>query len=193
MHPQPPIPDAWRPHPPQDAPGVAPVRLTAGLAALVLAAACTMQAAPGAGPSAAPGPSAATSDAGLLGPTNAFRAGLGLAPLSRDATLDAAASAHARDMAANGFMDHRGSDGSTLGTRARKPGCTWTGLAENIARGQSTPEAALSAWTGSPGHRRNLAGPYERMGQARAGDVWVAVYGMACRQFGTVDAAAPVG
>ncbi len=154
-----------------------------------------MQAAP---PTDAPaamsaaGPGASTT-AGLLGPTNAFRAGQGLPPLIADDRLDAAALAHARDMGRNGFFGHRGSDGSSVGTRARVPGCIWTGLSENLAKGQDTPEAALSAWIASPGHRRNLLGPYERMGQARAGDLWVAVYGTACRALRTVDAAAPVG
>ncbi len=96
-------------------------------------------------------------------------------------------------MTANGFFAHAGSDGSTVSDRARVPGCTWTGLAENIASGQTSPDAALTAWINSPGHRRNLLGPYERMGQARAGDLWVGVYGMSCRALRTVDAAPSPG
>ena len=161
--------------------------------ALVLAAGCTMQAPPPQTPPAAATGPGATTAAGLLGPTNAFRAAEGLPPLRPDDRLDAAALAHARDMAANSFFSHAGSDGSTVGNRARMPGCTWTGLSENIAKGQTTPEAAISAWITSPGHRSNLLGPYERMGQARAGDLWVGVYGTACRSLRTVDAARPLG
>ena len=130
--------------------------LTLGLCALLLAGACTTQTvsttnAPAAASTGAP----ATTAAGLLGPTNAFRASQGLPPLRPDPRLDAAALAHARDMAANGFFAHAGSDGSTVSDRARVPGCTWTGLAENIASGQTSPEAATAAWINSPGHRRN--------------------------------------
>jgi len=168
---------------------------------LVLAAGCTMQDPPPQDPptgAASPAPTTAattraTTTAGLLGPTNAFRAAEGLPPLRPDDRLDAAALDHARDMAGNGFFGHAGSDGSTVGNRARMPGCTWSGLSENIAKGQTTPEAAISAWIASPGHRRNLLGPYERMGQARAGDLWVGVYGTACRALRTVDAARPLG
>ena len=173
------------------------MRLPVCLAALSLAAACTTGAMPAttptAGPAVPPAAASPTTGAGLLAQANAFRADQGLAPLRADATLDAAALAHARDMAANGFFSHSGSDGSTVGNRARVPGCTWTGLSEHIAKGQTTPEAAMSAWIVSPGHRRNLLGPYERMGQAQAGDLWVAVFGTACRALRTVDAAPPLG
>jgi uncharacterized protein YkwD len=173
------------------------MRLPACLAALALAAACTTGTTPAATPTTGaavpPAATSPTTGAGLLVQANAFRADQGLAPLRADAALDAAALAHARDMATNGFFSHAGSDGSTVGNRARMPGCTWTGLSENIAKGQTTPEAAMSAWIASPGHRRNLLGPYERMGQARAGDLWVAVFGTTCRALRTVDAASPLG
>jgi uncharacterized protein YkwD len=167
--------------------------ITALCLSLALATGCTMQTMPPEGPPSAGTGTAATTSAGLLGPTNAFRAAEGLPPLRPDDRLNSAALVHARDMAGNGFFSHRGSDGSTVGNRVRASGCTWTGLSENIAKGQSSPDAALAAWIDSPGHRRNLLGPYERMGQARAGDLWVGVYGTACRAIRTVDAAGPLG
>jgi uncharacterized protein YkwD len=123
---------------------------------------------------------AATADAGLLALVNGYRASQGLPALRSAAALDAAAMAHARDMTSKGFFGHTGSNGSTVGARVRSQGCSWTGVAENIATGQQTPEAAMTTWLNSPGHRRNIMGPYTQMGQARVGNTWVTVFASGC-------------
>lgn len=128
-----------------------------------------------------------------MAPLNAARASAGLPLLVSDHRLDSAALAHATDMAANGFFAHAGSDGSTPGKRALAAGCRWTRVAENIASGQTIPAAAIELWLQSPGHRANILGPYDRLGQARAGTIWVTVFATGCDATARVDAARSSG
>lgn len=87
---------------------------------------------------------------------NDYRAGKGRAPLTYSTTLEAAASVHARDMAARGFFDHQGSDGSSVGTRVTRQGYGWCFVAENIAKGQGSLAEVIQGWANSRGHRRNM-------------------------------------
>ncbi|MCV3272987.1 CAP domain-containing protein [Roseobacter sinensis] len=87
---------------------------------------------------------------------NEYRAREGRAPLAYSAALEAAARVHADDMAARGFFDHRGSDGSTVGARVTGQGYGWCFVAENIAQGQRTLGEVMRSWAGSRGHRRNM-------------------------------------
>ncbi|MBX3611179.1 MAG: CAP domain-containing protein [Hydrogenophaga sp.] len=73
-----------------------------------------------------------------------------------DARLAQAAERHGTDMAINRFFDHTGSDGSSVGTRVTASGYAWTVVAENLASGQSSLNAALAAWLASTGHCQNL-------------------------------------
>lgn len=113
-------------------------------------------------------------------PVNAFRAGEGEAPLRRNAKADAAALAHARDMARQGFFGHKGSNGSSVGGRLKAAGCRFTGAAENIAKGQRSDAEVVAAWAASPGHRRNMLASYDQYGAARIGDTWVLVLASGC-------------
>lgn len=87
---------------------------------------------------------------------NDYRTSNGRAALAYSATLEAAAQAHAADMAARGFFDHGGSDGSTVGTRVSRQGYRWCFVAENIAQGQRSLGDVMQAWADSRGHRRNM-------------------------------------
>jgi uncharacterized protein YkwD len=162
------------------------MRLTVSLLALSILAACTTQTmqsptatSTATAPALAAAP-AATSDAGLIALMNDYRASQGRAPLAPAASLDAAALAHARDMTQNGFFSHNGSGGSTVGSRTRAAGCSWTGVSENIAQGQTTPSQAMTTWIASDGHRRNILGSYTQFGEARVGNTWVAVFASGC-------------
>ena len=89
--------------------------------------------------------------------------------LTLSATLTRAAAAHAADMAANGFMGHRGSDGSEVGVRVRRAGYLWRSVGENVAAGQPDAETVVQAWLDSPGHCVNLMGSqFSEMGVAFA-------------------------
>lgn len=60
----------------------------------------------------------------------------GLGTLFADDRLQAAARAHAVDMAQNDFFSHTGSDGSSVADRTTMAGYLWTTVGENIAAGQ---------------------------------------------------------
>ncbi|WP_249938042.1 CAP domain-containing protein, partial [Variovorax sp. 3P27G3] len=80
------------------------------------------------------------------------------AALSWNTKLDAAAARQSRDMVAKNFFDHTGSDGSTVGVRVTDAGYAWSGVAENIAAGQTSVASAMNSWQLSEGHCRNLMG-----------------------------------
>ena len=147
------------------------------LAAVALVTGCT-----GATTNVAPtvtSVSVAPASGSALSVVNAFRSAEGRAPLSRSSALQTVAERHAADMARNGFFSHTGSDGSSVGDRARAAGYGFCFIAENIAKGQGDLAAVMQSWTGSSGHRRNLlASKAREMGLARAsGTVWVMVLG----------------
>jgi uncharacterized protein YkwD len=89
--------------------------------------------------------------------TNAERATQGCAALRLDSQLVQAARGHSTDMARNAFFGHTGSDGKDPGARMADAGYDASGgWAENIAKGQATATAVMSAWLGSPEHRANI-------------------------------------
>ncbi|MFD0857779.1 CAP domain-containing protein [Roseovarius aquimarinus] len=103
----------------------------------------------------------------------------GLAPLDVSPRLVQAAAAHARDMQANGFFSHTGSNGSGIGDRARAAGYGFCFIAENIAKGQGSLAQVMEGWMGSTGHRRNILseGAREFALVEEAGNIWVMVLG----------------
>jgi uncharacterized protein YkwD len=106
-------------------------------------------------------------------------------PLRLNEKLSRAAAVHSDDMAARGFFSHDGSDGSSVMTRATRVGYNGRAVGENIASGQTTPEAAVDGWIKSPPHCANLMQPgFTEMGVAftvnRAspmGIYWTQVFG----------------
>ena len=106
----------------------------------------------------AAGPLAAQteSEAEVLALINAQRAAVGCPALVLNSQLDAAAEGHARAMAVQNFFSHTGKNGSKLKSRVRAAGYKGGRLAENIANGQKTASAVVSAWLGSGGHAKNI-------------------------------------
>ncbi|MBU2662572.1 CAP domain-containing protein [Actinoplanes bogorensis] len=89
--------------------------------------------------------------------TNAERTARGCKALRIDDRLVAAARAHSKDMVANNFFEHTGSDGSNFVTREVRAGYPRNGAsAENIAWGYRTPKQVVTGWMNSPGHRKNI-------------------------------------
>ncbi|MDU8929586.1 CAP domain-containing protein [Alisedimentitalea sp. MJ-SS2] len=111
--------------------------------------------------------------------TNQFRAQNGLGPLAVSPVLEAVAEVHGRDMAKKGIFSHTGSDGSSVGKRAKRQGYKFCLIAENIAKGQRSPQAVMQSWTTSKGHRKNmLLRKAREIGVIRqAGNIWVMVLG----------------
>ena len=106
-------------------------------------------------------------------------------PLRPNETLDRAAQLHSDDMAAKEFFSHDGSDGSTVMVRTTRVGYAGRAVGENIASGQTTPEAAIDGWIKSPPHCANLMNPkFAEMGVAYTvnpaspmGIYWTQVFG----------------
>merc|ERR1712173_191538 len=90
-----------------------------------------------------------------------------------DSRLEAAARAHARDMAEHGFFSHTGSDGADLGERVERAGYDWAAVGENLARRQRTVGEVVTDWQQSEGHCRNLYDPgYREIGAALVDGHW---------------------
>ncbi len=118
------------------------------------------------------------------------RVAAGLLPLARDRALDKAAQAHAEDMAAQGYMEHEGLDGSTPASRAFESGyetpegSAWIVVEVISARGDP-PQDALDWWLSDGLHRRVVLRSTWRdigIGFAKGGPYgrfWVMLFG--CR------------
>jgi uncharacterized protein YkwD len=112
------------------------------------------------------------------------RAGAGVVrPLLHSPALQAAAQAHADDLARTGRgLSHRGSDGSDLQTRLRRAGVTACAAAENLAQGTPDIRSTLAQWMASDAHRANILNPQvTQFGLARgAGGIWVLALARPC-------------
>jgi len=88
--------------------------------------------------------------------TNERRATEGLEPLLWHDELADVARVHSRDMYSVNILSHESTDGRTFDLRISDAGISWTRIAENVARGQRTPEQVVDEWMNSPLHRDNI-------------------------------------
>ena len=103
-------------------------------------------------------------------------------PFTWNESLTEAAGRHASDMSLNDFYDHTGSDGSTVGKRAKQAGYAWSLIGENLAQGYPSVDATVEAWIKSPGHCRNImTSSFQEMGVAEHNGYWVQVLAKAGR------------
>jgi len=108
---------------------------------------------------------------------NSLRAAAGVPPVSLNSDLTRAASAHARDMAAQNRPWHFGSDGSSPLDRVRRTGFTGQFLGETISETFETELETLAAWMEQPDTRAVILDPAARaLGfawhQERSGKIW---------------------
>jgi uncharacterized protein YkwD len=99
---------------------------------------------------------------------NRIRAEAKLPALAVSPKLEAAASAHARDMANRGKMTHKGSDGSDPFDRIAAHGYKYRRAGENVAVGYFTTERLMKGWMDSPHHKKNILGSFSQIGVACA-------------------------
>ncbi|KAG6972385.1 hypothetical protein JG688_00004011 [Phytophthora aleatoria] len=99
----------------------------------------------------------------LLAAVNKERAAVGLPSLCMNTKLQSAAQKHSNDMAANNFMSHTGSNGSSMSQRITASGFKWTAIAENVAAGQKDVTTMMQAWMNSAGHKKNILGSKYKM------------------------------
>lgn len=89
------------------------------------------------------------------------------ATLAWNDRLTQAADVHSRDMQANNFFSHTGSNGSSFDQRITAAGYAWRGAGENIAAGQASVNGVIDGWIASPGHCANLMNPsFQHVGLA---------------------------
>jgi uncharacterized protein YkwD len=95
-------------------------------------------------------------DQRMLDAVNAERERQGRTSLQWNDRLEAAALAHALDMAQSGRFAHEGSDGSSVRDRVDGAGYRGCFRAENIAMGQRSLSEVMTSWMQSRGDRRNI-------------------------------------
>lgn len=88
---------------------------------------------------------------------NEERATEGLAPLTIDTKVQAAAMVRAEECEER--FSHTRPDGSNFATALKEQKVSYRSAGENIAYGQQTPEAVMKAWMNSSGHRANIMNP----------------------------------
>jgi uncharacterized protein YkwD len=116
--------------------------------------------------------------------TNDARVKKGCAIVRTDTRLGKAARAHSVDMATKNYFSHVSKDGSSFIVRAKRAGYT-SPIGENIAWGYRTPEAVMTGWMNSSGHRANILNCKAKavgVGLAKKADgtpYWTQVFGSA--------------
>jgi uncharacterized protein YkwD len=104
----------------------------------------------------------------FLDSMNTLRAAKSLPPVAFDATLNAAAETHSRDMSVQNRPWHFGSDGSSPLVRAQRSGFSGRLLGENISETYETEVETLSSWMAQPDTRVVIMDPAAR----RLGFAW---------------------
>lgn len=98
---------------------------------------------------------------------NAVRAQNGRSALTLDANMNRAAAVRAAELAQR--FAHTRPNGARGLTALDEAGVSYRTAGENIASGQQTAQAVVSAWMASPSHRQNiLSASFDRMGVGQA-------------------------
>ena len=87
---------------------------------------------------------------------NRERAANGLSALRLDDTLSRYAAVKSQDMHDNGYFSHTSPTYGSPFDMMKSFGITYNYAGENIAMGYSSPEAVMTAWMNSAGHRANI-------------------------------------
>ena len=85
---------------------------------------------------------------------NAERAKEGLAPLTVDTKVQAAAQVRAKECEKS--FSHTRPNGTSFATALKEQNVSYRSAGENIAWGQRSPQEVVNAWMNSSGHRANI-------------------------------------
>ena len=110
---------------------------------------------------------------------NAERAKYGLSALTEDWELSRVARYKSQDMHDRGYFDHTSPTYGTPFQMMRAFGLTYRSAGENIAMGYRTPQAVVTGWMNSPGHRANiLNSSYKKIGvgYVASGNYWTQMF-----------------
>ena len=110
---------------------------------------------------------------------NEIRKQNGLSALTEDWELSRVARYKSQDMKDNNYFSHTSPVYGSPFTMMRNFGISYRSAAENIAKGQSTPQAVVNAWMNSSGHRANiLNSSYTKIGvgYVKSGNYWTQMF-----------------
>ncbi len=103
--------------------------------------------------------------------TNIERAKYGLKPLTEDWELSRVARYKSQDMHDRRYFDHNSPTYGTPFQMMKSFGLTYRSAGENIAMGYRTPQAVVTGWMNSSGHRANiLNSSYTKIGVGYVAD-----------------------
>ncbi|WP_462408751.1 SafA/ExsA family spore coat assembly protein [Neobacillus sp. Marseille-QA0830] len=113
--------------------------------------------------------------------TNQERAKNGLKPMVADWELSRVARYKAMDMRDKNYFSHTSPTYGSPFDMIKAFGITYRSAAENIAAGQTTPQAVVQSWMNSSGHRANILSANTRIGVGYAkggsyGHYWVQMF-----------------
>ena len=92
----------------------------------------------------------------ILSLVNSQRAANGLSPLTLNSNLSRVAQAKAEDMKNRNYFSHTSPTYGSPFDMMKSFGISYRTAGENIAKGQKTPSAVMTAWMNSAGHRKNI-------------------------------------
>ncbi len=110
---------------------------------------------------------------------NIERAKYSLAPLAEDWELSRVARYKSLDMKNNSYFSHTSPTYGSPFDMIKSFGLSYKTAGENIARGQTTPQAVVNAWMNSSGHRANiLNSSYTKIGvgYVAEGNYWTQMF-----------------
>ena len=110
---------------------------------------------------------------------NVERSKKGLKPLSIDWQLSRVARIKSQDMKDNRYFSHESPTYGSPFNMMKNFGISYRFAAENIAKGQKTPEAVVSSWMNSSGHRANILNAnYTKIGvgYVESGNYWTQMF-----------------
>ena len=110
---------------------------------------------------------------------NEIRRQNGLTELKSDWQLSRVARIKSEDMRDNKYFSHTSPTYGTPFQMMKSFGITYRSAGENIARGQSSPQAVVNAWMNSSGHRANILNPsftHIGVGYAEPGRYWTQMF-----------------
>lgn len=115
----------------------------------------------------------------VLDIVNQERSKAGLKPLSMDWELQRVARIKACDMAENRYFSHTSPTYGSPFDMMRQHGISYRSAGENIAQGQTSPQAVMQSWMNSSGHRANILKPdftHIGVGYCEQGNNWVQMF-----------------
>ena len=115
----------------------------------------------------------------LIRLVNEIRAKNSLGTLKEDWELSRVARYKSEDMKNNNYFSHTSPTYGSPFDMMKKFGISYRSAAENIAKGQKTPQEVVNAWMNSSGHRANILNKsytHIGVGYVKSGNIWTQMF-----------------